>query len=103
MVTRRITSNPATVTGTAATDQKYESTLEQDYFVLLRFDPWVEKFIEQPITVPWTDQNGKVRKYTPDVLVHFRSDVAPEDRRPPLLVEVKPDLDEEGRTMRRRG
>lgn len=99
MVTRRIKSDPSKVTGTVATGQKFESTLEEDFFVLLRFNPWVVDFEVQPLQVPWTDKEGKRHIYTPDVLVRYRSDVPLEDRRSPMLCEVKPDLDAEGRTV----
>jgi len=59
----------------------------------------VEDFEVQAVQVPWTDKEGKRHTYTPDVLVRYRSDVPLEDRRPPMLCEVKPDLDADGRTV----
>lgn len=59
-----------------------ESYLEASFLYLLRFDPEVESFKTQALTIPWTDEDGKSRKYTPDILVHYKSG-------PPELIEVK--------------
>lgn len=60
----------------------YESTLERDFLTLLEFSPNVSAFDVQPVTVTWR-QNGKERRYTPDVLVHYEAGSKPE------LYEVK--------------
>lgn len=65
--------------GTAA----FESTLERDFLVLLEFSPEVDQFEVQPVTIEWLNDQGKQRKYTPDVLVSYVSG------NPPTLFEVK--------------
>lgn len=59
-----------------------ESYLEASYLLLLSFDPDVERFQTQPVTLRWLNEEGQTRQYTPDVLVSYRS-------RPTELVEVK--------------
>jgi hypothetical protein len=103
MPTRRITRSPVKVTGTAPDGQQFESTLEEDFFVLLRFNRLVETFEAQPVTIDWLDNEKKMRKYTPDVLVHYRADLLESARQRPLLCEIKPDLNEASESPRRRG
>jgi len=43
-----------------------EFTLERDYYHYLEWDDSVEKYMEQPCTVPYY-HDGKLRNYTPDV------------------------------------
>lgn len=40
---------------------------------LLEFDRDVESFEVQPVRLNWLDDRGKVRSYTPDALVCYRS------------------------------
>lgn len=86
--TRKITASAVKVTGTVPNDQKFESKLEEDFLVLLRFDPDVLEFTTQSETVPWVANDGSRHTYTPDVLIKYR----PETNRKTALVEVKPDL-----------
>lgn len=70
----------------------FESTLERDLLTLLEFNDSVEDVIEQPLTLEYTNQNGRTVTYTPDFLVYFRE---PDTnilklQRKPLLIEVKP-------------
>jgi len=102
MPTRRITRSPVKVTGTAPDGQAFESTLEEDFFVLLRFNQLVATFESQTETVEWLDDAQKIRKYTPDVLVHYRRDIAESENWPTVLCEVKPDLTEASESPRRR-
>lgn len=102
MPTRKITRSPVKVTGTAPDEQKFESTLEEDFFVLLRFNRLVERFEEQPVTINWLDDAQEIRPYTPDVLVHYRTDLPESENWPPVLCEVKPDFTEETKSPRRR-
>lgn len=102
MPTRRITRSPVKVTGTVPDGQAFESTLEEDFFVLLRFNRLVKSFESQTETVEWLDEAKKIRKYTPDVLVHYRHDIAASANWPPVLCEVKPDLNETSESPRRR-
>jgi hypothetical protein len=67
----------------------FESTLERDFFIMLRFDIHVESFEEQPVTIHYKDDTGKERKYTPDVLVRYRRDIKAARDLPWLLCEVK--------------
>jgi hypothetical protein len=59
----------------------FESLIERDYLYLLDYEPQVERFEEQPLTVEY-QHDGKVLHYTPDFhLVETGRDV---------LVECKP-------------
>jgi len=102
MPTRRITRSPVKVTGTAPDGQAFESTLEEDFFVLLRFNQLVASFESQTETVEWLDDAQKIRKYTPDVLVHYRKDIVESADLPTVLCEVKPDLNAASESPRRR-
>jgi len=68
-----------------------ESMLEQDFLVLLEFDPEVSRYGVQPIQIKWTPTGETARRYTPDVLVTYHP-VAPDWRpkHPPTIYEVKP-------------
>jgi hypothetical protein len=46
----------------------FESYLERDFMILLDFDPDVEAFYEQPLTINY-QANGRAYKYTPDFRV----------------------------------
>lgn len=94
MPTRRITRSPVKVTGTVPDGQKFESSLEEDFFILLRFNRLVSRFEHQPLTLEWQDAKGKIRAYTPDVLVHYRNELPEAAGMIPLLCEIKPDLPE---------
>lgn len=63
---------------------RYESSLEADFMVLVRNDPDFLSFNAQPVVVPMTKPDGrKARTYKPDGLVQWKSGKAP------WLVEVK--------------
>ena len=66
-----------------------ESSLERDFLITLDFDVNVKFFEEQPLTLKFTDHDGDARSYTPDMYVEYRSDIAPANRRKPLLCEIK--------------
>lgn len=70
----------------------FESTLERDLLTLLEFNDSVSDVIEQPITIEYTNDNGKDVTYTPDFLVYFNEPDADllKLQRKPLLIEVKP-------------
>lgn len=90
MPVRKIPKNYRNVTGVHASDKsignaQFESTLERDFLTLLEFDPDVERFEVQPNEICWKDASGKLRKHTPDVLVHFK----PELKLSPWLCEIK--------------
>ena len=56
---------------------------------ILRFDINVAKFIPQPIAIPFVDDQGKERSYTPDILIYHRKDILPAKNLPTILGEVK--------------
>lgn len=94
MAVRKIPTNRRSLTGLVASRKDgrlvaSESSLEQDLLVLLDFDPAVERYEEQPVRIEYRDARGRRRTYTPDVLVHFRQDIAQEQPTTPLLYEVK--------------
>jgi len=70
----------------------FESTLERDLLTLLEFNDSVDDVIEQPMTIEYTNDNGKDVTYTPDFLVFFNESDAEilRSQRKPLLIEVKP-------------
>lgn len=78
------------VTGTVPSFGKYESSLERDFMEILRFEPNIERFVPQPLTLSYYDRDGKARKYTPDGLIYFKADEAVESLPlTPVLFEVK--------------
>jgi hypothetical protein len=90
MPTRKIKSSPVKVTGTAPDGQSFESTVEEDFFFLLRFNRLVKSFEDNPVTIDWMDENREMRRYTPDVLVHYKEDETGKPYSPPILCEIKP-------------
>lgn len=91
MPVRKIPKNYRNVTGIAAHRKAngpamFESTLERDFIALLEFDPAVETFEVQPLTLEWSDSDGKTRRYTPDVLATFK---LPHGQHGKMLYEVK--------------
>ncbi|WP_158021075.1 TnsA endonuclease N-terminal domain-containing protein [Chromobacterium sphagni] len=84
---RDIVYNSRSVTGMVPLLGEYESTLERDLMEILRFDPNVEYFTAQPVTIGYCDQFGKMRTYTPDGLIPFKptASLTPQ----PVLYEVK--------------
>lgn len=76
MPVRKIPKNYRNITGISAHRKAdgsamLESTLERDFITLLEFNPTVETFEVQPLTLDWADFGGKIRRYTPDVLATF--------------------------------
>jgi len=67
----------------------FESSLERDLLVLLDFDPDVEFYEEQPLTITYADERGRRRTSTPEVFVRYRIDPLQAKPNPPLLCEVK--------------
>lgn len=94
MPTRKITRSPVKVTGTTPDGQQFESTLEEDFLFLTRFNRLVERFETQTITIDWADANGAIRKYTPDIIVYYRKDLEESKDLPTKIFEVKPDFSE---------
>jgi hypothetical protein len=65
--------------------EQFEFLLENDYLVLLRFDPDVERYRTQPCKINYDDGTLQ-RHYTPDVLVEYKRPRT----RVPELIEIKP-------------
>lgn len=94
MVARLIPKSYRSVTGRFASTKNpapvsFESTLEKDFYLLLEFDSQVESFEEQPLTLTYLSAAGQTRRYTPDVLIRYRSAPNGQPPRPPTLCEVK--------------
>jgi len=70
----------------------FESTLERDLLTILEFNESVSDVIEQPVTIEYTNKNGRETTYTPDFLVYFRQPKSAlmKSVYKPLLIEVKP-------------
>lgn len=85
---RAIGIQSRSITGTMPDGNRYESSLERDFMLLLRFDVAVDVFTPQPLTLKYKGSDGAVHKYTPDGLIEWRSDLFVLDSRP-LLVEIK--------------
>jgi hypothetical protein len=65
----------------------FESSLERDFLYLVDFDPAITNFETQPVTIEY-EENGKKRKYTPDLLINYYY-TGQGERKKPLLCEVK--------------
>ncbi len=94
MITRKFKASPVKVTGLTPDHVPFESSLEEDCFFLLRFRADVEKFERPSEAVPWLDETGKRRSYTPDVLITYRTPEGGEAP-PKMLAEIKPDFDDD--------
>lgn len=81
---RKIGMNSRSVTGFVPGLGAYESSLERDVMELLRFDPNVQEFIPQPLTIQYRDKSQRLLPYTPDGLIHFAG-----KQSEPILFEVK--------------
>ncbi len=88
MAVRQIKHNDRSVTGSLKSGKMesivdFESSLERDFFTWCEFNPTVEEYLHQPLSIEYRCSRGIQRTYTPDVLVIFS------DSREPILVEVK--------------
>jgi hypothetical protein len=91
MPVRRIPKNHLFVTGRFSSRKsdhavEFESLLEKEYMMLLEFDERVVRFEGQPVNIPLI---GVPRGYTPDVLVHYRTDPATGEIQKPFLTDIK--------------
>lgn len=107
MVARAIPKSYRNVTGRLASAKNrnpigFESTLEKDFFLLLEFDRRVESFEEQPVTISYRSPEGRLCRYTPDVLVRYQPVLVGDPRESPALCEIKyrGDLREHGAEYR---
>ena len=65
----------------------FESKLEHDIFILLKFDYAIEYIVEQPVKIEFIDYYNKIRTYTPDLLVVYEQGETAKVK--PNLIEVK--------------
>jgi hypothetical protein len=65
---------------------QHESLGEKRVFLALEFDPKVLSYCEQPITIFYTDENGKNREFTPDVFVKYDPNLS---NTPSVIAEIK--------------
>lgn len=86
---RKIPIGTRSLTGTMPGGAKFESALERDLMCILQFDINVSEFIEQPVSIPYIDDAGIQRTYTPDILIRHRDDILPAKNLPTILAEVK--------------
>ena len=87
---RKIPVGTRSVTGKHAMGgAAYESSLERDLITLFQFDRNVEKVITQPVTINYSDDAGKSRRYTPDVLAQYCQAAWLKEGYKGLLCEVK--------------
>jgi hypothetical protein len=94
MPARAVPKNYRNVTGRVynsrtRSSSAFDSTLECDYLLLLDFDLAVDFYEEQPVTIEYCDSRGSLRRYTPDVLVRYRSAVNAISVPLSVLCEVK--------------
>jgi hypothetical protein len=85
---RAIGVQTRSVTGTLPDGSRYESSLERDFMLLMQFDPSVDIYTPQPLTLRYRGRDGSTRRYTPDGLIEWRKDRPVHDPRP-VLVEIK--------------
>lgn len=91
---RKIPKNYTSLTGKISSnfDNRaigFESSLERDFIKITNFNQHVEKFVEQPVTIIYKDNKGTERRYTPDFLIFYKSQIKKEDNLSPNLVEIK--------------
>lgn len=85
---RRIGVQSRSITGTMPDGNRYESSLERDFMLLLQFDPKVDVYTPQPLTVRYRGIDGAMHRYTPDGLIEWRTGMEIGSVRP-MLVEIK--------------
>lgn len=85
---RSIGVQSRSITGTLPSGDRYESSLERDFMLLLQFDPAIDVYTPQPLTMRYRGLDGAMHRYTPDGLIEWRRDRVSDDV-PPLLVEIK--------------
>jgi hypothetical protein len=67
----------------------FESSLERDLLALLEFDSNIVHYEEQPIKIEYMDAEGKLRNYTPDILIVYENENVSPFGRTHILGEVK--------------
>lgn len=86
---RDIPIGTRSITGTMPGGARFESALERDLMYILRFDINVDKYIAQPVKIEYRDKDGRLRSYTPDIVIYHRKDILPAKNIPTILGEVK--------------
>lgn len=91
--TRKIRPSNRSLTGQVISEKnkrmhEFESSLERDYLSILEFDGLVESYCEQPVCVEY-EHEGILRKYTPDIIVFYRTDIDIVKNLKPTLIEIK--------------
>lgn len=107
MPVRKIPKNWLHVTGGFASRKNgrmvgFESLLEKEFMILLEFDDTVERFEEQPVSIPVPGRKRKAPSYVPDVLAHYKPRVPGGKSRKPVLYEVKHTTDLEKNKLKYR-
>ena len=77
---RKIPIGTRSVTGTMPSGDRFESALERDLMYLLHFDSNVDKIVPQPVTIEYSDGDGKLHSYTPDILIYYRNNISAEKK-----------------------
>lgn len=83
---RRVPISSVSLTGEVL-GAEFESSLERDLLLLCAFDDSINWFQSQPLTIHYKGSDGRPRRYTPDLLIHFGTDQKATRR--PMLCEVK--------------
>jgi hypothetical protein len=99
---RRVPISTISLTGEFL-GQEFESSLERDLIFLMAWNPRMEWFQVQPVTIPYQTPDGRERSYTPDLLVWFNPTPASDSScSRPILCEVKyrSDLKENWRQLK---
>ena len=84
---RRVPVNGISLTGEFL-GQEFESSLERDLLYLTYWDRSLDWFQVQPVTIEYLDSSGRLKSYTPDLLVSFNQK-GPSKGKKPHLCEVK--------------
>jgi len=66
-----------------------ESTLEFDFAYLAEFDPLVNTFEAQPVSIPYVNAKGRKVKYTPDFKITYTKNGALQKGAKFSLIEIK--------------
>lgn len=88
MGVRKIKPNELSITGQFYSVKmedtiKFESNLEKDFYLWCEFNPCVEEYLFQPLSIVYLNQYNVRATYTPDVLVRYSNN------RQTSLIEIK--------------
>ena len=91
---RRVPVSSRSLTG-EVDGTEFESSLERDLMMLMTREPNFDWFQSQPVEIEYEFPPGKIRHYTPDLLLNFSPDSNEKVRKPELCeVKYKEDLEE---------